>query len=170
MRALLVVGLVLPIPAIAADFRGTEFDSSCALIADREKALGSQQIPANLAKGPGYRFNGRVLDKDAQIIYLCKDGVLKVGNYVFSDPKYDDAVADYIAAYGQYELAYGSPTLVYSKPGITPVFPAVGAAEPNNYHASWHLDDVVVHVDLLHHSDDTGPTWHVWVVISENTK
>jgi hypothetical protein len=170
MRALLLAGLVLPVSAIAADFRGTEFDSPCALIEDRERALGSQRIPANLAKGPGYRFNGRVLDRDAQIIYLCKDGVLKVGNYVFSDPKYDDAVADYIAAYGQYSSAYGSPTLVYSKPGIPPVFPAVGAAEPSNYHASWHLDDLVVHVDFLHHSDDTGPTWHVWVVISENTK
>jgi hypothetical protein len=101
---------------------------------------------------------------------LCKDGVLKVGDYHFPKQSYDGAVSDYVAAYDQYLSEYGPPSLVYSRPGIAPVFPAVGATAPIEYVASWSADGLRVHVDLMLDGDLTGANWFAAVVISEETK
>ena len=116
MRSLLVAApFVLASPAFGNDFRGTEFGSPCAAIEAREKALGSEQVPISASNGSAYRFTGRAFDRDVSITYLCKDGVLVIGDYHFPQGKYDDAVVDYLAAYNFLLSVYGAPVSAYAQ-------------------------------------------------------
>jgi hypothetical protein len=170
MRALLVVISLLAPPVIAADFRGTDFGSPCAAIDEREIAAGSNHGPW-IQRGPGaYPFMGRAFERDVRITYLCRDGVLKLGDYHFPPRRYDDAVSDFAAAYSFYSSAFGSPLMVYSKPGVSPVLPAVGTAAPADYHVTWRAEGYWIHLDIMLHGDAAGTNWQVMAIVSEDTK
>jgi len=169
MRSFLVAGLVLAPPAICADFRGTEFGSTCAAIEAREKALGSEQIRANLSKGQAYQFNGRAFDRDVLIIYLCKNGILALGHLQFPYGTYDEAVDNYLTTYNLFLSVYGAPFITYAKHGATMtttdfVVPEVGAATRDEYHAAWRAQGLSIRVDLMARRDRAEDTWFAAVV------
>lgn len=169
MRTIIVFALVLGPPAIGADFRGTEFGSSCADVEARERTLGSRPVPVDSTNGGAYRFNGRVSDREVSITYLCNDGKLALGDYHFPAGTYDDAVADFLAAYSSLLSLYGAPSLAYAQHGDSSAqvaVPSVGAAIRDEYHASWVTKNAVIHVDLISHGDYAGDNWHAMVVTS----
>jgi hypothetical protein len=167
MRTLLVICLLIGSQALAADFRGTEFGSSCAAIAARESALGSK--PAQWSwSGPGFHpFLGSIFDRPVYILYLCRNDTLAIGDYHFLKHKYDDALADFLAAHSYFSSIYGSATLA-SSPGKTgpaaEVFPSQGV--PEEFTMTWITAELIVHVDLLVDGDRSGQNWRATVVIS----
>ena len=169
MRTLAVSLLLLASPAFSADFRGTAFGSSCESVDAREKSLGSEHAAWNKSGPDFHTYKGRVFDRDAYILYLCKGGVLSIGDYHFPKRKYEDAVADFLAAYGHFSSAYGSPFTEDSegqKDMYVPLFPSAGSTERKEYHASWKADGLYIHVDLLLDGDRAGPNWLAMVVMS----
>lgn len=170
MRTLIVAGFVFAPAAIAADFRGTEFGSPCAAIEEREKALGSEPIPANLSKGPGYRFNGRAFDRDVLIVYLCKDGALALGHLQFPYGTYDEAVVNYLTAYNFFLSVYGAPFIAYArhrdKTSTDLAIPKVGDATRDTYYASWIAEGLSTYIALMARRDQAGDNWFVMAVTS----
>jgi hypothetical protein len=170
MRTLIVAALVLAPPAIGADFRGTELGTTCAAVEEREKALGSQQVPVS-ATGSGssaYRFKGRAFDRDVWITYLCKDGSLALGDYHFPEGKYDDAVVDYLAAYNFFLSLYGAPFITDARHDahLTPdAVPAVGAAKRDEYNASWRAPDIYIALTLMARGDYAEDKWLAFMAV-----
>ena len=171
MRVLLVTCVLLGSQAVAADFRGTEFGSPCAAIADRESALGSK--PAQWSRsGPDFHaFAGSIFDRPVYILYVCRNGALAVGDYQFLKQKYDDALGDFLAAYDHFSAIYGSATLARSpgkKGPAAEVFPSLGV--PEEFTTTWITTELIVHVDLLVDGDSSGRNWRATVVISRPSK
>jgi hypothetical protein len=131
--------------------------------------LGSEQIPVDAINGTAYRFKGRAFDRDVWITYLCKDGALRLGDYRFPEGKYDEGVIDYLAAYNTLVSVYGPPFMAYAQHGEMTaelVVPVTGAATRDEYHASWKVQGLSVHVDLKAHGDYADGNWHAGVVVT----
>jgi hypothetical protein len=171
MRTLAVMLLLLASPTFSADFRGTAFGSSCSSVDAREKSLGSVHVSWSWSDPNFHTYSGHAFDRDVYILYLCNGGVMNIGEYLFPKRKYDDAVGDFLVAYGHFSGAYGSPFIKYGEKGTAmPMFPSVGSAEPKEYHASWKADGLLVHVDLVLDGNRAGQSWVAMVVISQELR
>jgi hypothetical protein len=168
MRWLPLVLSLLATPAAAADFRVLNFGGSCAAAPELEKALGSVQIPSQ--SGPNQQtFKGRVFDREATIMYLCQEGKLVLGNYLFPKQAFEAALEGLHHVYDGLTSTFGVP-YIDSSPwqyGSAISDPRVVASDPSMFMAAWR--DARVHVNTAIHSasrDKTGVDWAVLVVFS----
>jgi hypothetical protein len=166
-RALILSFAILASPALAADFRGSELGGSCGAISEHELALGSKELgdPSLVNQ---HRFSGHAFYRDVYITYLCKDGLLLIGDLHTARHTYDDAVADFDAVYAGLTAMYGAPFYEFSsdlKNLGDSQYPRVGS-EPRDYHAAWRGSGF--HATLVLHAekDGTGPNWVVVVVFT----
>lgn len=169
MRTLLIATLFLALPVVGADFRGTEFGSSCAAVEEREKALGSES-PVVSVNGDAYRFKGQAFKRDVWITYLCKDGKLSSGDYhFFAQGRYEDAVGAYLVVFGSLSSLYGAPSVAYARHDDGTVqfdSPSVNSSIRDEYTASWRTPDLFIGLALRARGDYSGDNWHTMVVVA----
>lgn len=164
MRWLFVVAIVLPLHLEAADFRLSDFGDSCALLSEREAALGGAPVPWK-GDGPNKQgYKGSWLGRDVHILYLCKSGKLVIGNYLLPWQPREPAVETLHAVYDHLVATYGVPWLDSSpwQYGQTIVDPRA-TVEPG-YMTTWKTTRVNVTVGLVPEKDEAGPNWQVLVV------
>jgi len=168
MRWLPVLLSLLATPLAAADFRVLNFGGSCAVAPELEKALGSEQIPSQ--SGPNQQtFKGRVFGREATIMYLCQEGKLVLGHYLFPKQPFEAALESLHHVYDGLTSTFGVPYIdsspwQYGSPNSNP---RVVASDRAMYMAAWR--DARVHLNIGMHSasrDKTGVDWTVLVVFS----
>lgn len=175
MRIALLAPLIIAVPAGAADFRGTAFGGPCAAIPDREAALGSslkdqQQTKADSHTITWFKFTGKAFQHDVEITYLCSDGQLNSGGYVFGQSTYDQALNDFLAAYGQLVAQLGPPlSQVEDGKSISPTLDltTLEMPEPITYSASWASAGFYPNLSLLVDGGYEGAGWHVVYTFSK---
>jgi hypothetical protein len=167
MRAHIVALAFLASPAMAADFRGSDFGSPCNFIPQREQALGSKET-GGMSSANAHRFVGLAFDREVVITYLCKDGSLVLGDLHFPRKIYGDAVADFHAVYAMLISTYGAPFIANSadRDGSDDKrLPMVGA-EPKTYLASWRAPRFRATLNLTVLGERAGPNWQTSVVVA----
>lgn len=170
MRWLLVLTLLLAAQLQAADFRTTDFGDSCALIANREAALGNEPIKWGEDNANVRAFKAHEFGRDVPVVYVCLKGVLRLGNYFFPQQEKDAALETLRATYDGLISTYGVPFLD-STPwqyGEGTIHPWVVASEPQGYRASWKTPTISFYTALMLRGDQAGPNWGVIVVFSKN--
>jgi hypothetical protein len=169
MRAHIVAFAFVAAPAMAADFRGSDFGSPCNLIPQREQVLGSKETgDASSSNANAHRFAGLAFDRDAVITYLCKDGSLALADLHFPRKSYGDAVADFHAVYAMLISTYGAPVIEYSADrggSDGKQLPMEGAA-PKTYLASWRAPRFRATLNLTVLGERDGPNWQAFVVVA----
>jgi hypothetical protein len=167
-RILIFALAILASPAMAIDFRGSEFGGPCSSISEREHALGSREM-GDPSSHDQHRFTGRVFGRDVLITYLCKDGSLALGDYHFSRHLFADAVPDFDAAYTYLSATYGAPFFQYSsdQKGLDDetLLPRAGD-KPKTYSASWKGSGFHANLALVVLGDRAGPNWQAFVVFT----
>jgi hypothetical protein len=162
MRWLFIVAVLLAMRLEAADFRMSDFGESCALLAEREAALGSEPMPLNGA--PAYKT--KLFGHEVSIIYVCTTGVLRIGNYVFPKQTREAAVETLRVVYDDLVSTYGVPFLdgspwQYGEATIDP-----RAIYEPGYLTAWRTPRVNLTAVLVQDKRDPGPNWKVMVVFS----
>src|SRR5258708_38284109 len=166
-RALILSFAILASPAVAADFRGSELGGSCGAISEHELALGSKELgdPSLVNQ---HRFSGHAFYRDVYITYLCKDGVLLIGDLHTARHTYDDAVSDFDAVYAGLTAMYGAPSYEHASDPKNlgdSLYPRVGS-EPREYQAAWRGSGFLANLALHAEKEGTGPNWVVVVVFA----
>jgi hypothetical protein len=111
-RCLVLSTLLSGESAIAGDFRGADIGESCALIKEREIALGSREIRWKGELPEFIAFGGRAFERDVEIRYLCSnEGKLVTGDYVFYSTTVEYAFVVFDDLYAQLSNLYGEPVL-----------------------------------------------------------
>lgn len=165
IRALFISLAMLTSPLIAADFRGSELGGPCSSISDHELSLGSREL-GNPSLENQHRFFGRAFDRDVTIIYLCKDGILKVVDLRPAPQSTDDPSpsSNFDVLYLGLTSIYGAPAFEVSNPSVSvnTGHPRAGDS-PREYEAFWKGNGYRVHLTLhaVH-----GPYWAVFAVIT----
>jgi hypothetical protein len=167
VRAIILSLAILASPTVAADFRGSELGGPCGSISEHELALGSKELgdPSLVNQ---HRFSGHAFYRDLYITYLCKDGLLAIGDLHTALHVYDDAVSDFDAVYSGLTAMYGAPYYEHSsdpKKLDDTQFPRVGG-EPREYQAAWRGKGFHANLALHTQKDRTGPNWVVVVVFA----
>jgi hypothetical protein len=137
--------------SLAAEFHGVELGSSCADINQVEDELGSSPIPVRSRGGGEYRFSGHAYGRQIEIVYLCKNGTLAIGSYLFRSEEFDAAAEFFRSTYDALRARLGTPHLEHSWDanwGEKTEFPRPGVEPPKGYSASWQGPDFRAHLDL----------------------
>jgi hypothetical protein len=160
---------LLASPADAADFRVLDFGSPCDSIRELEGAQGSIPIPWTHSEAEGwYGFRGRAFGREVSILYLCVNGHLCTGNYLFPFEEPDQAVESYRGVYEDLVSRYGKP-FVDNTPwqhGVPEKDQRFIASDPRRYMTSWRTSGVRTTLSLMPNSDSSGPALQVFVVVS----
>lgn len=167
MRWLGLALSLLATPVAAADFRVLDFGGSCEAAPKLEKALGSAQIPSQ--SGPNQQtFKGSVFDREATIMYMCQEGRLVLGNYLFPKQTFEAALESLHHIYDGFTSIYGVPFVdsspwQYGSASSDPLH--LVSPDPVMYMAAWR--DARVHLSLFVRSasrDKIAADWSVLVV------
>jgi hypothetical protein len=94
-RAVLIGAMFTASSAMAADFRVLDFASSCQQVASLEAARGSTPFEGKLPSGYQLAFRTREMDRDAVVVYSCRDDRFFRGAYLFDAKDEADATRLY---------------------------------------------------------------------------
>jgi hypothetical protein len=156
-------------PLSAADFRTLDFGSACAAVQELEAAIGSRPMPG--ASNPNVQaFKGRAFDRDASIVYVCKDGKLAAGNYFFPGQHFDSALRNLHDVYDTLSGKYGAPFINHSPWQVGPSKDTtLIASDPSTYSVTWRSERIDTTISLVSNGDALGADWEVMVVQSPGT-
>jgi hypothetical protein len=172
MRWLPVLFALLAGPTVAADFRVLNFGGPCADAPKLEKALRSVQISDR--SGPNQQtFRGTVFDREVTIQYLCQNGELIIGNYIFPKQTFEAATETLQHVYDGLRPIYGPPFINTSpwQYGLPNVDPRRIESDPQSYHIAWQDDRVFLTIHLSSPSKDkTAADWLVLAAFGRSKK
>lgn len=159
LRQLLLAASVLSAPAGAADFRALDFGAACGAIRSFEETEGSVPIPWDALPGGEYiAFKGRAFERDASIVYLCIQGRLAAGHYLFPPEDHERVVKSFGEIHAALAAAYGDPLLDTA--------PRTVDADATKYVTAWRTSRVRVSLSLLPQRKGPSPDWQVFVMTS----
>jgi hypothetical protein len=161
LRHLLIAASVLAGPASAADFRALDFGSPCGAVRSYEASQGSTPIPWDaMPGGELVAFKGRAFERDASIVYLCIQGRLVAGHYLFPSEDYERVVKSFGEIRAGLAAAYGDPFLDTT--------PRTVDADATKYVAAWRTPRVRVSLSLVPQRKQPPMNWQVFVMTSGN--
>ncbi|MGO9934936.1 MAG: hypothetical protein ACLPV8_24410 [Steroidobacteraceae bacterium] len=167
MRWIIVATAVLAAKVSAADFRVADFGSPCAQIRDLEEARGSKQIILDASDSNKQAFKGSAFNRDATILYVCKDGKFAVGNYFYPQQHFDNALQNFHDIYDNLISTYGTPFYDSSpwQAGTDKDSRHI-APDPSKYVVNWQRGRLNTTINLVTNGDVIGANWEVIVVVS----
>ena len=162
LRCLPVVAPVIAWPAVAADFRALDVGSRCDAIRSFEESQGSVPIPWHTVPGEELEaFRGRAFERDVSIVYLCIEGRLVAGHYLFPSEDFERVVKSFAEIHAALAAAYGEPFLDTS--------PRTPHADATKYVAAWRTPRVRVSLSLVPQRKQSS-NWQVFVMTSANSR
>jgi hypothetical protein len=169
LRWSLVAFCLFCLPVGAEDFRVLDFGSSCAALQELEQATGSKPL-AGVSAPNIQGFKGLAFDREASIVYVCKQGKFALGNYFFPGQHFDGALKNLHDVYDNLTAKYGAPFLNNSPWQAGPnKDPAAVASDPSKYSVTWRTERVDTTISLVSNGDTLGATWEVIVVVGPGT-
>ncbi|MCE7903186.1 MAG: hypothetical protein DYH20_11220 [Gammaproteobacteria bacterium PRO9] len=171
MRILIVIaaGVLTSTVAVAADFGALDIGSQCKPVTELETARGSLPIPWPAPEvGEFYAFRGRAFDRDASLLYLCRNGVLVAGNYYLPVEPLARAKKSYYQVYEQLVSMYGEPPLNDFKRFLEslPDDPRSMSADSIGPMTWWWIGNLAILQTLMPVTNQQHIGWQVFIVIT----
>lgn len=161
LRQLFFAAAVLAVPAGAADFRALDFGSPCDAVQSYEASQGSTPIPWDaMPGGELIAFKGRAFERDASIVYLCIQGRLVAGQYLFPSEDYERVVKSFGEIHAGLAAAHGDPFLDTT--------PRTLDADATKYVAAWRTPRVRISLSLVSQRKQPTVHWQLFVMTSAN--
>ncbi len=172
MRYAWIVAMLLAWPVSAADFRASDFGSSCAPVPELEEAQGSVQIPWKTVKdGELLAFTGQAFERDVSIVYRCIGGQLIAGSYLLPFEHFSGVVKSYGEVRERLVGIHGEPFLDTSPwsysvdPGEDP---RAVQSDPVRYMTIWKTPRIRISLSLMPRENSSNSDWRIFVMTSAN--
>jgi hypothetical protein len=137
MRLAAPILLLLPLSALAGDFRTLDFGASCTDVVAQEIALGSKAIKPRV-EGMGILFfEGEGFGRQLDFSYFCPKGALFAGDYLLRPEPLSDAIASYESVHKALSGVYGAPILDNSPWAQPTVHARWLEKDPLKYMTTW---------------------------------
>lgn len=161
-----VLILTLAVSSRAADFRALNIGESCATVREWEIAKGSTltQSPEGSSKSYWLGFRGNAFGRDVYLSYLCRDGLLFTGNYMFPVESLDKAVESYRQIHDDMLSIYGDTSMDES-PWNGNIGPMSTSLESPKYTTSWISAQTLISLSLMRNQPSEEAGWQVFIVV-----
>lgn len=169
MRWLVLLFVLVQAQGNAADFRTSSFGESCEALTEREASLGAQPVESKVTEPGVHTFKAVVFGHDVSVVYLCSEGLLRIGNYLFPRTDRGEAIKVYGVVYASLVSSYGLPATDLEF-GATGTYAGSSLRERQRLYASWTMPDLSAWVSLAPNGPAEGPNWKVLVVFSEGSE
>ena len=172
MRYAWIVAPVLAWPVSAADFRASDFGSSCAPVRELEEAQGSVQIPWKTVKdGELLAFTGQAFERDVSIVYRCIGDQLVAGSYHLPFEDFSGVVKSYGEVRGRLVAVHGKPFLDTSPWSLSTdpdEDPRAVLSDPVKYMTIWKTPRIRISLSLMPRENNSKNDWRIFVMTSAN--
>jgi hypothetical protein len=110
-------------------------------------------------------FDGFFEGMPAQVVYLCSQGKLLKGMYIFDRSSFKEAVVTYASLKSQLVRTYGQPSYDAASKDARDRMSTLGVeqSEKDRYYSSWDKHDLVVLLSII----GPGGGWRAAIVVEE---
>jgi hypothetical protein len=147
--------------ALASDFRALDFGASCENLPALEAQRGALPFEERLPSGYQYAFRGQYLDRDAVIVYACRDGTFFRGGYILAAQSEADASALYRKLKQTVSRERGAPSYDFASSEYRQKMQSIGAtlSKADTEVAFWNDAHSEAHLSVGEPSGSRG--WRV---------